>query len=444
MKYFFIYLWASMSMFLLLAACNDPAAIDTDLIDQDRADVVFKNDFSLTASTIEEDSVQTYNVGNQLNSYPCGIFVDPVFGETEASIYGQVRLVSVPDYDDVTFDSIVLSLAYSNPGLYGDSTEQVSLDVYRILEDIDGETDYYSDAEFDTEITPLGTFEYFPRPNDSVDINLYTTDSVRLTTVAPHIRTKLDPAFGQEVINFDSTTYSTNANFLEALKGLYLKPEGSTEGISAFDLRSNFSRLSIYYTTDEGTPLEYSYFFTDLSAKIVNYKHDYSNSIVEPFLINSVNNEDLIFIQGMSGVNTKITIDDIDDLGDVIINKAELELYVAEIPTDNAELYAPISQIIVAEKDEDDSFIFIDDVNNAIIRADIGAFGGALEEDTDNNVMKYTVNITTHLQDIISGVSNNEIFIRSFPKASNLSRSVLYGVTDSTYPIKLKVTYTIY
>ena len=431
-------------MFLLLAACNDPAAIDTDLIDQDRANVEFKNDFSLITTTVAEDSVQTYSVGNQLGSYPCGIFNDPVFGETEASIYAQMRLVSVPDYNNTTFDSVVLSLAYADTGLYGDSTEQVSLGVYRILEDLDGETDYYSNATFDTENASLGTFEYFPRPNDSVDINLYTTDSVQTVTVTPSIRTKLDPVFGQEVYNFDSTTYSTNANFLEALKGIYIKPENGTKGISAFDLRSGSSRLIIYYTDNSGIPLEYSYYFTDLSAKVVNYKHDYSGSIVEPFLNNSVNNDSLIFMQGMSGVNAKITIDNLEDLGDVIINKAELEVYIADLTEDDSNLYAPVNQVIIAELNSENQYILVEDVNNAIIRAEIGAFGGILEEDTDNNLMKYNVNITTHLQDIISGVSSNEIFIRSFPKASSLSRSVLYGASHNTYPIKLKVTYTIY
>lgn len=433
-----------MSMFLLLAACNDPAAIDTDLIDQDRANVEFKNDFSLITTTVVEDSVQTFSIGNQLTDYPCGLFNDPVFGETEASIYSQLRLVSVPDYNNATFDSVVLSLAYADTGIYGDSTEQVSLGVYRLLEDMDGETDYYSDATFETENISLGTFEYLPRPNDSVDVNLYTIDSVRTARLAPHIRTKLDPLFGQEVFNFDSTTYSTNANFLEALKGVYLKPENDSKGISSFNLRSELSRLVVYYTDNSGIPLEYSYFFTDLSAKVVNFKHDYSGSIVEPFLNNSVDNDSLIFMQGMSGVNAKVTIDDLEDLGDVIINKAELEVFVANIPEDDEDLYAPINQIIIAEKNADDLLILVEDVNNAIIRADISVFGGILEEDTDNNLMKYSVNITTHLQDIISGVSNNEIFIRSFPKASSLSRSVLYGANHDTYPIKLKVTYTIY
>ena len=58
-------------------ACNDPATINTDLVDISLLDVFSEDDFDLTAWTATEDSVIAFQPSFFiLNQYPFGIYQD--------------------------------------------------------------------------------------------------------------------------------------------------------------------------------------------------------------------------------------------------------------------------------------------------------------------------------------------------------------------------------
>lgn len=438
-----LFILSGITVLLLLGACNDPISIDTGLLDQDQIDLQYKEDIRLEAASIREDSVLTYSLNGDLPRFPFGNYEDPVFGKTSAELFAQLRIPIPINFENASLDSVVLSLAYDQvQSSYGIIDQSFELEVYRLLSDMDSSI-YYSNSIFDTDETMmLGTHTFTPNTTDSVEINLLTADSIYTRLVPPHIRIPLEDFIGQELLDLDSISYSSNLDFAQAFKGVNIRPVSDNEGMIAFNLLSEFSRMTVYYSDVDNTPLEYNYYFSQLGAKTVNYTHDYSGAIAESFIDDTTQGDSLLFTQSMSGLNAKVRIPDVTDLGNILINKAELEFYMADLIESDTMNYEPTLQYVVAEENAEGNIEFIEDVNNAIFRADLSTFGGTLEEDSNVGMSKYTVNITTHLQDMIDGTADNFIIIRSFPKESVMYRSIFYGPGHSTFPMKLKITYT--
>lgn len=439
-----------------LAACNETVVLDTELLDEDQANVQFKTDFELTANTLVEDSILVYSPNTDYTNYPFGTMLDPVFGKVSSSITGQLRLVSPqsnPNESGGIFDSVVLSLAYSTDGSYGNTNEMYELEVLRLTEDVDREASYYSDQVFGTEAMNVGTASFIPNPVDSVFINIYEegADIDSLYKRAAHKRIPLDFTFGKELFELDSTHYENvidstgvilsvaNEVFLEAFKGLHIRPTSENGGLLGFDLRSADTRLTLYSHTSSG-PEEFNIFFTEVSAKTLHFENDYTNAPIEAFIDNQPMGDSLVFTQGMTGPFIELDFPNLSaELNNVIINKAELELYIANIdaPSDNFEA---TEQLILLEQ-VDTARVLIEDAVVAIAINSLEDFGGTVRTDADG-VQKYTMNISAHLQEMLNGTAGSKLFVQPFPKAADFSRTVFYGANHSTYPIRLKVTYT--
>ena len=89
-------------------------------------EAVYSDTFDLNTFSVYADSIKT----DELNGPSLlGNYIDPVFGEVNASIFTQIRLEQAYDFipqdgtiDDVVIDSAVLYLAID--GYYGDINEQ--------------------------------------------------------------------------------------------------------------------------------------------------------------------------------------------------------------------------------------------------------------------------------------------------------------------------------
>ena len=96
---------AALSLLAILSlatSCSRPTPIGADLLEQDRANVLFTDTLDIIASTVSEDSVLTYSSDptRQLRVYLCGQLDDPVFGKASSEIYTQFRYGSTgaPDF----------------------------------------------------------------------------------------------------------------------------------------------------------------------------------------------------------------------------------------------------------------------------------------------------------------------------------------------------------
>ncbi|HHH49927.1 MAG TPA: DUF4270 family protein, partial [Saprospiraceae bacterium] len=170
-------LYALIASMLLLTACTKSTPIGSELIDQDQVELKFRDDFKIIAKSINVDSVKTYGPqeNEQLNSYLCGRYEDPVFGKVEASIFTQLALegAMLPDFitkeGTVILDSVILSLVYDSTKVYGDELAlPQKISIHTMFEALDRADTYYSNQSFGYSPNPIGEKTFFPRVRDSL------------------------------------------------------------------------------------------------------------------------------------------------------------------------------------------------------------------------------------------------------------------------------------
>jgi hypothetical protein len=253
-----------------------------------------------------------------------------------------------------------------------------------------------------------------------------------------------------EEIILNDTLLENQDSFLNHFNGLYIKMTNTENTMLGFNLLNAVSGVSVYYNIGDTIHEEFKLLFSPSYLKIVNMKHDYSGSMVGAAL--SPEPEiDYCFVQGLSGVTTKMTINNIQDLGNVIINQAEVEFYCTFPSIDNPALYPPCP-FIISQYKTDTSLVTSMDVAVALFRSTGNyhsatyetLFGGNLEkvEEGPPVIYKYNMKVTNQVKDIYDGKKENIIYFNPIDKGNIPNRSVLIGPGDPVYHPRLKIYYT--
>jgi hypothetical protein len=248
---------------------------------------------------------------------------------------------------------------------------------------------------------------------------------------------------GTEILNIDSITRNSDDQFVAQFNGIHLQPTSLNRGMPAFDLINSRAGIFIYYHSDD-LARQYHLEVASASVKFVSFEHDYAGTRVEAALNNTDTSDSLLYTQGMAGTIVRLAFPHIAQLRNknVVINKAELEFREGSFAGDSTFVFPPAEQLLLATKDEFGNFIPISDYSISL--GDIaGRFGGDLVEEPGNLPNAYRMNISTHLQEMIDGRANNELFVIISSKVNRADRTILYGPNHSEFPIKLKVTGTI-
>ncbi|NJL73792.1 MAG: DUF4270 domain-containing protein [Saprospiraceae bacterium] len=148
------------------------------------------------------------------------------------------------------------------------------------------------------------------------------------------------------------------------------------------------------------------------TVRMVHFEHDYENTLVDNALGEQPNRNDLAFVQGMAGVNTVITFNDLKDLENIVVNKAELELRVAVLDGSRNDIFPPADQLLLFEVKEDGTLELIEDFTLAAFSiADIeDAIGGTLILNAvDNQLIRYSLNLSSHFQRIVKGEASTKL-----------------------------------
>jgi hypothetical protein len=434
----------SVVLVLGLASCNRSSIIGADIIpSEDNINVAYSDTISLKATTEEEGRTKVYDTNAALQPvrYMAGYVNDPVFGTYSSDIYTQFELLTTsPDFTDAIFDSVILSLAYDVDGLYGDLDQQFNLKVYEVNELMSPGFNYYSDTTFGIASSPLADVTFIPAPNDSLYV-----DST--TTLRPQIRVSLDNSFGQNFLTqTDSTTFSNDdfftTNFLNGIK-----LEGSSTSntsILSFDLLDASTKVDLHYTVN-GEAKVFTLRVKSGSTKVMNFNHDYSSSEVINFIDDVTKGDSLAFIQSMEGLNIKVDMPYIENIQNIIVNRADLVVKVAQ-DADNDEYPLP-EQLVLLRKTDAGDLVIIEDVIVSLSRTSTinGIFGGSVEENssTGTTIKEYRMNISGYLQDVIDGqFLNNSLYISTYRRIDAPNRLILGGANHSQYPMKIELTYT--
>ena len=443
-------LYLILALFILYTfSCTKPVLLGSDFLEEEKANLQFKDDFILTFFTEKTDSIIVHsdNVSKQLNTYLCGDVQDPIFGRYTAEIFAQPLLPSIATVlKEATLDSVVLQLRYDTLGTYGTLTDEVTLEVYQMIENPEFNEDYYSNDTFLTSSELLGSATFIPKPKDNVFL-YRPTDTLEL---APHVRINLDLAKMNELLMQDSVIFENQDSFLNYFNGIYIKMTGASNTMLGFNLLNSVTGISFYYDKGSVENQEYKFIITAGSVKTVHMEHDYTGAVVESSITPDPE-EDYWYVQGLSGLTTSMKFEGFSGLGDVIINQAELEIYCTFPEGDMGELYPPPPYIITQEKDSN-TIVNSEDVQIALSLTGSSTttenfklyYGGNLGKPDPGPpvVYKYTMKVTNQIKSIYDGSKENIIYFNPFAKGNIPNRAVLFGPNDPLYAPRLVVYYT--
>ncbi|WP_100611154.1 DUF4270 domain-containing protein [Confluentibacter lentus] len=282
------------SLFLIISfiACDkDFSTIESDVLGEDN--INFNTDrvsLPVIAYNKKLDSLQINNLSSNL----LGVFNDPAFGQTIASIITQVTPATYdPDFgDNPVIDSVVLSIPYFSraltdstytisDSLYGNSP--IRLSIYKnnyFLRDFDPNSptnarqNYYSKANgsinntdnfaltnntvinFDTNKGELLKDTIFTPSSKAIVTKTIGEDStITRSRSVPALRFKLDPSFWTTTIinKGGQSELSNENNFKNYFRGLYLKAEpiNGNGNLVLLNIASTASNITIYYSKDD-------------------------------------------------------------------------------------------------------------------------------------------------------------------------------------------------
>lgn len=354
-----------------IACDKDFTSIESDVLGKPNSNFnTEKIDISVLAYNKKLDAVQV----NDLPSNLFGIFNDPAYGQTTASLVAQlVPSTFSPDFgDDTKIDSVVLTIPYftsltgdlddndfaeySIDSLYG--SEPVKVSIYKndyFLRNLNPDLElnevqnYFSNAnsgDFTNNyaLTDNSTINFDDFKGELIEqiasftpssenIYLYTydddgeVDNIEFET--PELRLKFtNTDFWQELIidKEDDIVLSNINNFLEYFRGLYFKVENlnnTDPSMALLNTSAANAGVTIYYTAtntvinddDESTTTEFqSTYSLSFSGNTLNtFINDYNINLEDG---NTTLGDEKLYLKGTEGSMAIVELFGTEDLND--------------------------------------------------------------------------------------------------------------------------------
>tara|TARA_B110000285_G_scaffold45226_1_gene50538 strand:+ start:5220 stop:6500 length:1281 start_codon:yes stop_codon:yes gene_type:complete len=383
--------------------------------------------FSLVTYTIEEDSIISDNPSNVV----LGSYIDPVFGSYNASFFTQLRLAGVdPNFGDpntIVIDSFVLALEYV--GNYGDLDPQ-TFEAYELEESMSLDSTYYS---FST--LAYNALNLVPLDNATISPNTSSPSVVGGDSLAPQLRIHLDTLLARSLITeatSGGTTFSSNDEFLEFFKGLYLRTNNLAqvlgEGAALYlNINDPSSKATIYFQQD-GEPTSYDLIINSDCADFTKIAIDQTGTNVEAVIQDSTVGQNTYYAQAF-GTRAALSFPGILSLPEnIVIHRADLSL---PVQFQTGYKYQPGTNISVATRADSSSTNLVN----------IGVFG------VYNPAEKqFNINIREYVQSIVNkDLPLTELVVSPLYFINSAERIVFNGsnTINKTKP-KLTITYTTY
>ena len=432
--FIYIFPFLFLSLLLISQGCKkEISSIGLDLKDRDDLlNAVFTDTVTLTAYSVLEDTLNTTG----LVAHYLGCLKDNIFGNSTASIFTQL----VPSGNNVTFgespqlDSIVLTLRYYG-GFYGDTLNPFTIKIYELSEDIIADQTYYqhhSIAYDESNSLTYSDFHLFPKPNTKVKVD---------SLLNAHVRIRLKDELGDRFLR-DAKKMVNAETFKKYFKGLfiYAEPLRNEGSMVNFALNSTLSGIRLYYK-EGGKAKQFAFFINNTDAvRFSHYEHDYktgnNNFVNQVVNKDTLLGRDILYVQSMGGVKTKISFPYIKAFKDVVINKAEL---VVTNISEEMHLYPVPNRMGFQAVDLSGKLVIMPD----IALGNIAYFGGSYDEKTK----EYRFRITRYLQNLIQkGNYQTYIYLVAEGAAAYANRLILNGTdpAEASKRLRLEIYYTEY
>lgn len=414
-------------IFIAVSACEDPSTIGEDFIIKEPINLYYLDTVSVELSTVQIDSIVTSGTGDLI----CGYHEDERLGNIKATGFFQVGLDSINSsaYPGTLayYESIVLRLQYDDYSYY-DTTEEVSLSVYQLAEEIvlNEDTDYlYNTSNFslleddlDT-IATIGKSTFFPYPNlrDYVDI-------------------PLDEWLGRELFQMvkdEDDILEEIDEFLEKYPGFALVADQKNGSILRF---STSSRIIVNYV-EGGEKKKLVFPINDLYhfSRIVSNRQQTSLADLKDSrnAISSTLTNNEAYLQAGVGLGIRVAFPHLDKMKEVeskdILTQAHLTLGVVKNSYSNNR---PLPDTLI---------IYVVDALNRVL--DEYSTEISLENDREfGEETRYNILITSFIESRLGLIEDNEnallIFLPEESYNSTVDRLVI-GNRQNEYESLLKL-----
>ena len=450
--------------FFVIASCDsDYNELGADMIGEDSFEVGEPETFTVKAYNQVLDPVETSDLS--INSL--GIYNDPIFGETTASLAVQVQLATLnPTFDEVLqpqIDSVVLTVPYNFTRLktetdgsstydldsiYGPNTGgKIKLRVHEsnyFIQNLDpnsttGETKkYFNDQRIDFENakgTWLNDFvdtranhpayaqndEFFFDNKEIVDHTLNSSGVVQKTRYAPRMRMYLNKDFFKtKIFQAPSGKLLNNSIFKEYFRGLYFSVEhsGSSLGNLAM-LNIKAGSIVIYYTQLEEEPSstnpapgrEKKTFVLNLNGRSVNF--------IERQPMSAPADPNMLYLKGHQGSMAIVDLFGRDDHG----NSQELtDLRAKKWLVNDASLTFRVNRNLMSSAAYEPNRIYLYDLTNkrpivdyysdqsssSVTKYAKSVFGGIIKKQ-DNRGYEYKIRLTNYIRALLKNEDSTNV-----------------------------------
>lgn len=431
-KVFFLSATFLFAAFLIVSCKKKETELGQNTINQNDILNSGIDTFTLQTFTIREDSVISSNPAFAL----LGSYNDPVFGNTKAEFYTQLRLEGFnPDFGDlsgVAIDSFVLGIEYS--GVYGKSGDQV-IEVFEIndMNDFYDTTTYYSFSTLQHDPTPL---VLDPLGSVTLNMDVNATTVIGTDTIDAQLRIPLDTNKARLIMNesaINPTAFSSNEEFASYFKGLYVRTNNPLQasgdgGVFYFNLNDAFSKATIYYTQD-GTQKTFDFLINTNAALFNHVEVDTSSPTSVNQVINDTISGQTEYYAQAFGSRAVIKIPGLDNIPDnAVIHKAILNLPVQH---QTGVEYVPAGAIS----------------NAALINGRISLYDPLNQLATYDSFKKqYSINIRAYVQGVITGeIPNTQLILSPIAFSNSADRIIFNGpMTGNKEKPTLTILYTLF
>jgi len=438
MRVYFFLLFAIVGV---LSSCNEEITVGSAILEDTIIDVSFNNTLDIEVKSVIDDTVVTFREGVDSRTFLLGEVNDPSFGFSKSDVYvsTQIILGSIPSFDTLVVDSIIMVFPLDSFGQFGNEDAIHNIEVFQLQEELKVDDDtgvILSSDMFEFGSTAVGQFTGVINHRDSVNLEL-AANRDSLVGSFPQLRIPMDEDFWLPIIT-DSAIFNIDNTeaFADLVKGFVIRSTPNDNSIAGLNLLSTSPlSIAIYYSNLDGS-VRNNYLIDVAAIRSNQFTHDYSGTSVESSL-DEINTE-FAYLQTMQGLNLEIDLKSIKDLENSIINKVSLEFFILEDGTEDLD---PIQSLNVLFKNNDGILDQISDIDlSNTLQTDL--IGGILESTVINGqtVRKYELDITSHGIGIARGdIINSVITIEANSKPQSVTRSIIMGSSNPDFPARLKL-----
>ncbi len=402
------------------------------------------------AKTIYDDSIITsYTFSGVRIVHGMGTVNDPFYGRTNWGIYMQV----VPPAANFDLpnppDSAYIVLPYSGFS-WGDTnnTTNLSYVAYRVTENMYKDTEYYSKQALQVD------GGYAITEANSVNFKSLRQDSVNVSGInrARHLRLKLKSAFVNDIL--DKAKKSTNnAEFLDYVKGIYIRSADTTTGKAVpyflLDGSYDYGRAAIvfYYHYPASPDTARSAFFSFSTTDCAHYNYitrNYTGSQAQQYF--TASQDSVLMLQNEPGAAIDVQFPYLKNLPVSLISQAQLVITRISLASDAGnDDYSIPARIFPTGVDEYGATYSLLDRYPLTETAPVSFIDGTMQQYTVNGmtISQYVINIPREVQKTITNKADN-LHLRingtaTFPGAYRMTAG---GRSHSMYRVKLNIIYS--